>query len=540
MAQKTPLKIGSKMVLFGLGILLPFVAHAFQIDQQNRGETANSFLQVNPSVRAAALGGNQVAIEGHFDSMFSNPAGLASLSVPEVWISHNQSFVQTQYSHIGFAVPHGQNVFAFSANYVDHGKEERTNVDASGQPIVGLGEFRYSTLLAHMGLGRKIGNRIYIGGNVKGWNDKQDSVSQSGWAADAGLIFKELFPLFDLAIAAKNIGPNQNGYKLPSETCVGAALHLPVKGGLLNRTSLYTEFDFPTYADSLNRTGLEFNQRYFRLRAGYETASSDLGESLGNFTFGAGMNIKGWRIDYAWVPKGDLGDQHQVALTIGFGLTPEERAQAAKELDFAMEARLKNRAREYFENGRKALTTGNLKHAEEEFENATVWDPHNMDAQVELNRVRDELQFFEANGYYHQGAKFAAQQQWLDATFYLKKAVKLVPTHEKALALLKRAERSIQKDAQKRPTITLADRQFNLGVKYYLDENYPAALREWKLLLKKAPHQPDLREYIEITYIQGAGEFVYVPNRPRKNLRIFSRKKDAYSGMVYTFVRKAE
>jgi len=45
---------------------------------------------------------------------------------------------------------------------------------------------------------------------------------------------------------------------------------------------------------------------------------------------------------------------------------------------------------------------------------------------------------------------------------------------------------------------------------------------------------------VEITYIQGAGEFVYVPNRPRKNLRIFSRKKDAYSGMVYTFVRKAE
>lgn len=45
---------------------------------------------------------------------------------------------------------------------------------------------------------------------------------------------------------------------------------------------------------------------------------------------------------------------------------------------------------------------------------------------------------------------------------------------------------------------------------------------------------------IPIAYIQGAGVFVYVPNRPRKNLRVFSRRRDTYSGMSYTFVRKAE
>lgn len=45
---------------------------------------------------------------------------------------------------------------------------------------------------------------------------------------------------------------------------------------------------------------------------------------------------------------------------------------------------------------------------------------------------------------------------------------------------------------------------------------------------------------VAITYIQGAGEFVFVPNKSRKNLRTFSKRRDAYTGMTYTFVRKSE
>jgi hypothetical protein len=44
---------------------------------------------------------------------------------------------------------------------------------------------------------------------------------------------------------------------------------------------------------------------------------------------------------------------------------------------------------------------------------------------------------------------------------------------------------------------------------------------------------------IPIAQIQGAGTFVFVPEQRRTNRRIFSRRRDAYAGMKYTFVRKA-
>jgi tetratricopeptide (TPR) repeat protein len=523
MAQKTSLKISLKIALLGMGIFLPAFAMSAQSDKQNRGEIADTFLLLNPSVRAAALGGNQIALDGHLDSMFSNPAGLASLTIPEAWISHNQSFIDTKVSHVGFATPVGRNTFGISANYTDHGKVERTADDGAGQAVIGLGEFRYSTLLAHVGWGRKFGERMYLGATAKTWNDQQDSTSENGWAMDAGLIFKNVFPHFDLAAAGKNMGPRQNGYALPTITTVGAALRLP------KRISLYSQMDFPTYADNVSRFGLEFDQRYFSLRAGYETATSAVDDGLANMTFGAGANIKGWRIDYAWSPKGDLGDQHQVSLTVGFGLTQEERVEAARDLDVAMDNLLKNRAEQYLASGRKALSDGNLKLASSELENATMWDPTNVDARVELERVREELQLFEANAYYHQGVKYAQQKQWLDATFYLKKAVKLVPSHAKALALLKTTEQAIRKDASDKPAITLADRQFNLGVKYYLDENYAAALREWRMLLKSAPNRRDLREYIE------KGEKM----QALRELEQLKREKDALANSADALAKQA-
>jgi tetratricopeptide (TPR) repeat protein len=62
-----------------------------------------------------------------------------------------------------------------------------------------------------------------------------------------------------------------------------------------------------------------------------------------------------------------------------------------------------------------------------------------------------------------------------------------------------------------------------------LEENYPAALREWKMLLKKAPHQPDLREYIE------KGEKMLAIQQ----LEELKREKVAYSESIDTLAKKA-
>jgi len=79
------------LTLIVMTLLLRGVLGAVQVDKDEVGEILASFLQVTPSVRMAALGGDQVAARGDLGVLFSNPAGLSSLTLPELWVAHHQS-----------------------------------------------------------------------------------------------------------------------------------------------------------------------------------------------------------------------------------------------------------------------------------------------------------------------------------------------------------------------------------------------------------------------------------------------------------------
>lgn len=79
------------------------------------------------------------------------------------------------------------------------------------------------------------------------------------------------------------------------------------------------------------------------------------------------------------------------------------------------------------------------------------------------------------------------------------------------------------------------------GKSQIVTQRYPRAGQATKLILDDVLSGGLVdTESVQVTYIQGAGTFVFVPSRPRKNLRIFARSRGSYSGMTYTFVRKAE
>lgn len=74
----------------------------------------------------------------------------------------------------------------------------------------------------------------------------------------------------------------------------------------------------------------------------------------------------------------------------------------------------------------------------------------------------------------------------------------------------------------------------------YVVQRYPRAGDATKLILDDVLEGGLTNgQTIEIAQIQGGGEYVFVPEQRRQNQRVFSRKRDAYTGMKYTFVRKA-
>jgi len=52
-------------------------------------------------------------------------------------------------------------------------------------------------------------------------------------------------------------------------------------------------------------------------RIGYNTKTTDVG-GLGGYSLGLGGNFKRYRVDYAFVPFGDLGDTHRISIGISF------------------------------------------------------------------------------------------------------------------------------------------------------------------------------------------------------------------------------
>lgn len=74
----------------------------------------------------------------------------------------------------------------------------------------------------------------------------------------------------------------------------------------------------------------------------------------------------------------------------------------------------------------------------------------------------------------------------------------------------------------------------------YVVQRYPRSGEATKLILDDVLSGGlSDGQAIEIEQLQGAGTFVFVPEQRRQNVRVFSRRRDTYTGMKYTFARKA-
>jgi len=219
---------------------------------------------------------------------------------------------------------------------------------------------------------------------LKGWKESRDGDSSSGWAADLGLQFPLFLDGLNLGLVYRNLGPSVDGFQLPKSIAAGGSYHIGSFG-------LFSELDFASYRDTLIRGGVEYNLKRAWFRAGYQSLEIEGDDGIDQISLGGGLRVKGWKLDYAWLPNSELGDQHRFALTIGFGLSPEERVKAAMELDIAINQQMKSHSMTSLNAGRDALESKNYIKAKENFEKSLLWDPENKDAQMGLQLAEKNI-----------------------------------------------------------------------------------------------------------------------------------------------------
>ena len=284
----------------------------------NAGTTGFNFLKVGVGARPAALGGAFVGAPASLEAVAWNPAGL--LGVPEraATVSVAQYLMDTQAGFLSVAMPGERRVWGVSLNYFTYGDMRRTDADG-----LDLGSFGAADMAAYLTVAQRLwSNRLVVGANLKAVYSSIDEYSADAYMADLGLLLSGPLKGLTLGASLSNVGVVRSGYtdsftdSLPVIMRFGLAhrpAHTPVPMMIL------ADLNVPNDNDAYLAFGVELRiAGGLYLRPGYSTQQTGQDEEALGLTTGAGIELQGYRLDYAYNSYAELGDVHRLSLTGGF------------------------------------------------------------------------------------------------------------------------------------------------------------------------------------------------------------------------------
>lgn len=284
--------------------------------------TAASFLDIDVSIRGAALGGTGLAVPGGLHSPNDNPAGLADLRSQRAGILHGAWFDGLSLEWAAYGTDLGENGSAgISATFLRSDALPRYDDFGTAD-----GEFHVYDAALTAGYAHRFSRGLQAGLAVSGIRQTVDDLSAHGFSADLGLAWN-VGPGRLSAVAA-NLGPDVSfdgeEAPLPTTFAVGAAAPL-----LSNRVLLAAAANFPQHYHEDVRVGLEVEAiPAMALRVGYRYVLGEgSDDALTGLTYGAGFALSGVRLDYGYQPFDDLGDTHRMGLTVAFGERSRQRQE---------------------------------------------------------------------------------------------------------------------------------------------------------------------------------------------------------------------
>lgn len=340
-------------------VLFVFISINF-LNAQIGGNSAYEFLRLAPSARITGLGGSAIAVkDGDITLAAHNPAAL-NAQMHNV-ISFNQSFYMASmaYGYLGYGhhVKNTQLTVHGGLQYMDYGKFISTDVAGNDE-----GTFRASDYALTVGAAYQTGKYLSFGLNAKTILSYLESYNSTGLAFDFGTMFSDTAHNITASIVIKNLGSQLSTYNRDKNH---ENLPLDVQIGFAHRLK-YVPLRFSVIAHNLQRWGIRYDDparqqdqslftdnngevqdkitagewfdnffRHFifnaefllgkkdnvRIAIGYnhlrrgELSVSGLG-GLSGFSFGLGVKIKQFRIDYSLASYHVAGMAHHIGLAV--------------------------------------------------------------------------------------------------------------------------------------------------------------------------------------------------------------------------------
>jgi hypothetical protein len=288
------------------------------------GTTGAAFLKLPAGARVPGLGGCYAAAADDAEAMFWNPAGLSHLESTarsEAAIGYD-SLLETMYSgSLAYAapLPKQRGVFGASLGYFSQAAIQ--GYDPKGDPT---SPFTPNDMALAFGYGKLLG-AVRLGGAVKFIRSQIADASGETFALDFGLEAERVSDIgegpVDVGVSIQNFGPpikvGSMSDPLPFSADAGALWHIsPRVAGLLDA-------HMPVDADPYFSLGAEVKTPFGNgwqaaVRAGYNLRYTRSIDGLTGMSAGLGVDLQRLRLDYAWVPFGELGTTHRVAIGLRF------------------------------------------------------------------------------------------------------------------------------------------------------------------------------------------------------------------------------
>ena len=274
------------------------------------------------------MGGTRAASAQGAEALFHNPAALARFepeSRSELATGYDALLETAYQGAAAYARPLGRDgALGLGLTYVSQGAQTAYNAqgDASGR-------FTPLDMAVGAAYARRLGSTM-LGAGLKVIRTALDDRKGLSAAVDLGVLVRHVADVgdgpLDLGAAVSDQGPplkmGETADPLPLRARAGALWHIsPI---------FDSAFDvvFPVDQDPYVAIGLEGRLPAASLgsskpwaaclRAGYDQSRARNVEGLSGMSAGLGFDFSALRVDYAWVPMGDLGTTNRVTLAFRF------------------------------------------------------------------------------------------------------------------------------------------------------------------------------------------------------------------------------
>lgn len=325
-----------------LGLLLawsPDVAAGifpdYPFSDRSSAGTAAKFLNFPTGARAEGMAQAMSAGAEGAEALFWNPAGVARTGIPgtkkvkglnsDVTVGYTR-FLETAFTGSAAYARTLTDTWSIAGGFLFSSQGQQEEFTAQGD-LNGTFTPRDIALMFTAAYRWETIRPLLFGVTGKTVHSTMHDQSGTAAAVDIGIQALNVVDTgegpIDLGATIANFGPPMRvggrADPLPIEIRMGLLWHL---APFLNTA---VDARFPVDADPYTSVGLEFHtklggtkgSRGF-LRGGYNQRNHRGVEGFTGMTAGLGLDMLRWRLDYAWVPFGELGMAHRMSLGFRF------------------------------------------------------------------------------------------------------------------------------------------------------------------------------------------------------------------------------